>query len=72
MPGPLPSEPDQETVKLELVVVAGSAATMLDGGLTSMVLTSDFVAIGAFWSKTTVAYALMTVPVARFALGRTV
>ena len=57
MPGPAPSEPDQETVKLGVVVVAGSAATVLVGGPASIVLTICGVAIGALVSKTMLAWA---------------
>ena len=69
MPGPAPSEPDQETVKLGVVVVAGSAVTVLVGGLASMVLVICGVAIGALVSKTMLAWASSVAPVARPALG---
>ena len=69
MPGPSPSEPDQETVKLGVVVVAGSAATVLVGGPASMVLTTCGVASGALVSKTMLAWASIVAPVARPALG---
>ena len=69
MPGPAPSEPDQETVKLGVVVVAGSAATALVGGPASMVLTTSGVASGALVSKTMLAWASIAAPVARPGLG---
>ena len=69
MPGPAPSEPDQETVKLVEVVVAGSAVTVLVGGVASMVLVICGVAIGALVSKTMLAWALSVAPVARPGLG---
>ena len=69
MPGPAPSEPDQETVKLGVVVVAGSAVTVLVGGLASMVLVICGVAMAALVSKTMLAWALRVAPVARPALG---
>ncbi len=52
MPGPAPSLPDQETVKLGVVVVEGSAVTVLVGGLASKVLTTCGVAMAALVSKT--------------------
>ena len=72
MPGPAPSLPDQVTVKLGEVVVEGSAATVLVGGLASMVLVICGVAIAALVSKTMLAWAFSVAPVARPALGWTV
>ncbi len=69
MPEPAPSEPDQETLKLGVGVVAGSALTLLVGRVASTVLTIRGVAIGALVSKTMLAWALSGVPVARPALG---
>ena len=69
MPGPAPSEPDQETAKPAEVVVAGSAVTLLVGGLASMVLVIAGVGIALSVSKTMLAWALSGVPVARPALG---
>ena len=63
--------PDQLTVKLPEVVVAGSAWTELAGGVTSSVFVHVSVLIGALESKTTVAVLLITVPVVSPALGAT-
>ena len=52
-----------------LVVVGGSGLTELVGGVMSSVLSSVGVLMGALVSKTTVAWALTTVPEARFAFG---
>ena len=48
MPGPAGSEPDQDTVKLGEVVVAGRAVTV--AGVASIVLVICGVAIGALVS----------------------
>ena len=61
--------PDHETVKLVLVVVGGSAVTVLVGGLASMVLVICGVAMAALVSKTMLARAFRVAPVARPALG---
>ena len=72
MPEPLASLPDQLTVKLGVVSVAGSAVTLLVGTAVSMVLRAVFVAMGALMSKTTEACWLILVPVVRLDLGSTV
>jgi hypothetical protein len=72
MPGPAPSLPDQFSGMLGVVMVAGSAVTLLLGGPASMVLRAVLVANGALASKTTLAWALICVPVARPLFGLTV
>jgi hypothetical protein len=69
MPGPAPSLPYQETMKLGVVVVDGSAVTVLAGGPASIVLTICGVAMAALVSKTMLAWAPNVAPVASPALG---
>ena len=52
--------------------MAGKAVTLLVGGPASMVLVTVGVSSGALVSKTTAAWALIVVPVARSAFGWTV
>ena len=69
MPGPAPSEPDQETVKLGRGRGRGERGDGARRGVASMVLVICGVAIGALVSKTMLAWALSVAPVARPALG---
>src|SRR6516164_6004170 len=72
MPGPAPSVPDQLSAICGPDTVDGRAATLLVGGPASMVFRNVFVTIGALMSNTTLAWALICVPVARPVFGLTV
>src|SRR6202050_291347 len=71
MPDPT-SLPDQVTGNVVVASSAGSVATALTGGVTSMVFSHVGVLIGAFASKTIVAVFWITVPVLTPAFGTTV
>src|ERR1035438_9553401 len=66
------SLPDHDTGNIAVASIAGSVATALTGGVTSMVFSQVGVPMGALASKTTVARLAIWVPVVRLLLGLTV
>src|SRR5271166_4504218 len=68
MPDPI-SLPAHDTGKVAIVSTAGSVATALAGGVTSIVFSQAWVLMGALASKTTVAWLVICVPVDRPVFG---
>ena len=72
MPLPPMSVPESWSGMAETCSFLGNAASALVGGSTSSVLLQTGVRIGAFTSKTTLAWLVMTVPLANPLSGATV
>src|SRR4029453_316971 len=70
MPDPA-SVPDQRTSSMWVQCESTAASTRLVGASASIVVHQFGVAIGAFWSKTMLAWLQIAVPLASPAFGRT-